>query len=83
MLSNNKREIIEKTSDVSDAASIFEAKQMQSIMKNHQDLMNKPLNPSFDGVHCINCDTIIPPKRLEAIKTDRCVQCAGFSRKNC
>lgn len=41
------------------------------------------LDPNFDGVHCIECDEEIEPKRLAVIKTDKCAACAHeLDRKN-
>ena len=74
-------EYVEKLSDESDMASRSESISLQESLNVHQQNMNRPLNPDFDGHHCTECDVPIPPKRLKAVHTDKCVDCESASER--
>ena len=72
--------VIEKTSDLSDTASAFEAMQIKNSLDNHHNKMKQPLSHDFDGKHCVECDDEIPNERLKIIRTDKCVYCADLKK---
>jgi phage/conjugal plasmid C-4 type zinc finger TraR family protein len=60
--------------DIDRAQAIEEMQREQAIKANH-----KPSEaPEYDGSGnriCIECGTIIPPRRIDAINAVRCVDC--------
>ena len=63
--------------DEAEIASALEQGFLAKALAKQQEKMAPETHPDFDGVHCIDCDTEIPPKRLE-MKRIRCVDCQTF-----
>lgn len=61
--------------DETDLAQHLQLLSIASIQKQARERANKPLNPDFDGVHCVECGEEIPKNRLAKIRTDLCVDC--------
>lgn len=62
------------------ADSVDEAQQYTKVfddlayIKHHTRARETP-PASFDGIHCVDCDIEIPPKRIELAAAFRCVAC--------
>lgn len=73
---------VEKLNDPSDIATTNE------LINNHATLQNviaafkrRPLDPEFDGVHCVECGVKIASKRLKNVRTDKCTDCATIEEQ--
>jgi RNA polymerase-binding transcription factor DksA len=80
----NIEEDVDLNSDVfdeGDIASVIEMGFISNAIKNHQNKLKAEMNPDFDGIHCIDCDEEIPPKRLEIVGVQRCIECQTIYEK--
>lgn len=67
--------------DVLDIASANEYGFTQQAIANQRKYVEESLaNPDFDGVHCVDCESEIPKKRL-VLRVIRCVDCQNYFEK--
>lgn len=75
---------VERLNDVSDVATANEMISNHSqVQSTIEAFKNRPLDPDFDGVHCVepHCGIPIPQARLKAVRTDRCTDCAQIAEQ--
>ncbi len=60
--------------DDGETASALEFAFNQDALRNTLARIRRGVDPSFDGLHCIDCESSIPKDRLDLGK-DRCVPC--------
>lgn len=72
---------LERLADESEMASRAEAYIIRSALAAHSVRASVPLDPDFDGEHCVHCGIKIPKKRLLVVETDKCVDCSSYHAK--
>lgn len=77
MSGNKDNNDLTEVFDEGEIASAYEMEFIQRALEKQQEKMKPETHPDFDGVHCIECDTEIPEKRLE-MKKIRCVDCQSM-----
>lgn len=65
--------------DEGDQAQYLQLRDIADAQIKARNALNKPLDPSFDGVHCVECGDAIDPRRLQSIKTDTCFDCFQYA----
>lgn len=61
--------------DETDQAQYLQLCEMAEITRRIREMNRPQTHPDFDGVHCIDCDIEIPPRRLAITGCIRCVDC--------
>lgn len=64
----------QRFADDGEAASALEFAFNQEALRHTLARIRRGVDPSFDGVHCIDCESPIPKDRV-ALGKDRCVPC--------
>lgn len=60
--------------DEGDMASAIEMGFIAKALNDHKNKVKPETHPNFDGVHCVDCDAVIPKLRLDMGRV-RCVDC--------
>ena len=63
--------------DEADQAQHLQLQELAAINRRARELNKPETHEDFDGAHCVECDTVIPPARLLLQKV-RCVDCQSF-----
>lgn len=61
--------------DETDQAQHLQLLEQAEIIRRAREMNRPQTHPDFDGVHCVDCDIEIPPRRLAATGSVRCVDC--------
>ncbi len=63
--------------DETDQAQHLQLQEQAAISLKARELNKPETHPDFDGIHCVECDEVIPKERLSLRKV-RCVHCQTF-----
>lgn len=67
--------------DEVEQAQYLQLCEMAEITRRIKEMNRPQTHPDFDGIHCIDCDISIPPRRLEILGCIRCVDCQDYFEK--